>query len=397
MIASRGDAEVADADDELRSFRDEFPLPAGVIYLDGNSLGPPSSSALAALHEIEDEWAASLVTGWDRWLRLPFQVGDLLGETLLGVAAGQVIVADSTTINLYKAAAAALALRADRACVVIESGSFPTDRYIVGQLAPEVRVAALSDVRDVLDADVALVVLAAVDYRSAAFADIEVLTRATHDVGALILWDLSHAAGAVPLRLDEWGVDFAVGCTYKYINAGPGSPAYVYVRRELQDLVTQPIPGWFGHADQFAMETDYRPAPGIGRFLTGTPDIPGTAAVEAGVRLLGRAGIDRIRLKSQGLTQLAIERADELLSPLGFEVASPRESEWRGSHVALRHARASDVCAALARDHVVIADHRQPDILRLGFAPLYTRFVDVWDAMTAIESVGRAVARSSSR
>ena len=171
-------------------------------------------------------------------------------------------------------------------------------------------------------------------------------------------------------------MDFAVGCTYKYINAGPGSPAYIYVRRELQDVVTQPIPGWFGHADQFAMETEYRPAGGIGRFLTGTPNIPGTAAVEAGVRLLGEAGIDRIRRKSEALTALAIERADALLPSLGFEVASPREAARRGSHVALRHPRANDACAALARDHGVITDHRPPDILRLGFAPLYTRFVD---------------------
>jgi kynureninase len=249
---------------------------------------------------------------------------------------------------------------------------------------------------EALDAEVALVVLSAVDYRSAAFADIEGLTRMAHDAGALILWDLSHAAGAVPLQLDEWGVDFAVGCTYKYVNAGPGSPAYLYVSRPLQALVTQPIPGWFGHADQFAMEAGYRPAPGIGRFLTGTPNILGTAAVAAGVRLLADAGIDRIRRKSEALTELAIERADAWLPAFGFEVGSPREVTRRGSHVALRHPRASDVCAALARDHRVITDHRPPDVLRLGFAPLYLRFVDVWDAMVAIESVGRAIGRAGS-
>jgi kynureninase len=390
-FASRGDAEAADATDELRAFRAEFPLPADVIYLDGNSLGPPSVATLSALREIQDEWAASLVAGWDRWVGLPTQVGDLLGETLLGAAAGQVVIADSTTINLYKCVAAALALRPERSCVVIETGSFPTDRYIVDQLAAEVRVAAPSQIVDALDDNVALVVLSAVDYRSAELADIEGLTQAAHDAGALVLWDLSHAAGAVPLQLDAWRVDFAAGNTYKYINAGPGSPAYVYVRRALQALVTQPIPGWFGHADQFAMETSYRPAPGIERFLTGTPNISGIAAVAAGVRLLGDAGIDRLRRKSNALTTLAIDRADALLLPLGFAVATPRDAERRGSHVALRHPRANEACAALARHHGVITDHRPPDILRLGLAPLYTRFVDVWDAMDAIAQVGHDV------
>jgi kynureninase len=390
VVASRDEAEAADSADQLRRFRDQFRLPPDIIYLDGNSLGPPSSGTLDALRAIEDEWAASLVTGWDRWVGLPAQVGDLLGEMLLGAAPGQVIVADSTTINLYKAAAAALALRPDRRTVVVEAEGFPTDRYIVERLAHDVRVSPVAELLDALDADVALVVVSAVDYRSAALADIELLTRAAHDVGALILWDLSHAAGAVPLCLDDWGVDFAVGCTYKYINAGPGSPAFLYARRELQELVTQPIPGWFGHADQFAMETDYRPARGIERFLTGTPNIPGTAAVAAGARLVGDAGVDRLRRKSTALTELAIERADALLPSLGFEVSSPRDGERRGAHVALRHPRAEDVCAALAREHRVITDHRPPDILRLGVAPLYTRFVDVWDAMDAIGAVGTA-------
>ncbi|MEY2452553.1 MAG: kynureninase [Acidimicrobiaceae bacterium] len=390
-LQSRADAHAADGADELRSFRDHFSLPDGVLYLDGNSLGPPSSDALKALTAIQDEWASSLVTGWDRWVDLPVHVGDLLGDTLLGAAAGQVIVADSTTIDLYKAVAAALALQPGRRVAVIDRGSFPTDRYIVEQLAADVRVAAPDEVEDALGGDVALVVLSAVDYRTAELSDVEGLTRAAHEAGALVLWDLSHAAGAVPLRLDAWDVDFAVGCTYKYINAGPGAPAYLYVRRDLHDRVVSPIPGWFGHADQFAMEVDYRPADGITRFLTGTPNIPGTTAVAAGVQLLGDAGIDRLRSKGIALTELAIERADVFLPPLGFDVASPRDATRRGSHLALRHPRAADVCAALAADHHVITDHRPPDILRLGFAPLYTRFVDVWDAMVAIEAVGRGL------
>ena len=393
-LTSRGDAEAADDIDELSPLRDQFHLPTGVIYLDGNSLGPPSDAVLAELRGIQDEWATSLVAGWERWIELPTRVGDLLGQTLLGAAPGQVIVADSTTINLYKAVAAALALRPERSVVVVESGGFPTDRYIVEHLASEVRVAPLPALLDALDDDVALVVLSAVDYRSAALAEIEWLTRATHDIGALILWDLSHAAGAVPLEVDEWGVDFAVGCSYKYLNAGPGSPAYLYVRHELQDLVTQPIPGWFGHADQFAMEADYRPAGGIARFLTGTPNVPGTAAVGAGVHVLADAGIDRVRLKSEALTSLAIERADVLLPSLGFEVASPRDAARRGSHVALRHAQADAVCVVLSREFGVVTDYRPPDILRLGFAALYTRYVDVWDAIVAIERVARSLQRN---
>jgi kynureninase len=390
-LLSRHDAEAADAGDELRSFRERVHLPDGVIYLDGNSLGPPSTDGLRALRAIEDQWAAALVTSWDHWVDLPAQAGDVLGETLLGASAGQVIVTDSTTINLYKTIAAALGLRPDRRAVVIDSGSFPTDRYIVQQLAADVRVAPMDGMSAALDRDVALLVLAAVDYRTAEIADIEGVTRAAHDAGALVLWDLSHAAGAIPLQLDAWAVDVAVGCTYKYINAGPGAPAYLYVRRDLQERVASPIPGWFGHADQFAMEAAYRPARGITRFLTGTPNIPGTAAVAAGVRLLGEAGMDRLRRKSTGLTGLAIERADALLPDLGFVVTSPRDPARRGSHVALTHDRAGEVCAALADTHHVITDHRPPNVLRLGFAPLYTRFVDVWDAMEAIAQVGAAI------
>jgi kynureninase len=390
-IASRDDAVAADASDELRSFRDQFPLPSGVIYLDGNSLGPLSDATLAAQRELESDWTASLVEGWERWVDVPLQVGDRLGETLLGAGAGQVIVADSTTINLFKTIAAGLALRPGRSRVLVEAGGFPTDRYIVRQLAGDVREVDVASVIGALDDTVALAVLSAVDYRTAELAPIEQITSAAHAAGALVLWDLSHAAGALPLRLDDWGVDLAVGCTYKYLNAGPGSPAYLYVRRDHQAAAAQPIPGWFGHVDQFAMEPRYRPAPGIRRFLTGTPNIAGTMAVRAGVEVLAAAGVDRLRRKSVGLTALAIERADTELAPLGLTVATPRDPARRGSHVAVCHPRASELCALLSRDHRVITDHRPPDVLRLGFAPLYTRYVDVWDAFDAIRSVAETL------
>ena len=379
---TRVDAEAADAADPLRGFRARFHLPDGVIYLDGNSLGAPCDAVLLARADVENEWARSLVTAWERWVDVPRETGDLLGATVLGAASGQVIVADSTTINLYKAVAAALSLRADRTRVLLEADGFPTDRYVVERMANDVTRVPLEHIADAIDDAVALVVASAVDFRTADLADVRTITQVAHERGALVLWDLSHAAGAVPLRLDEWDVDFAVGCTYKYLNAGPGSPAYIYVARRLQDDATQPIPGWFGHADQFAMEPDYRPAEGITRFLTGTPNIPGTVAIAAGVRLLADAGLDRVRTKSVALTTLAIARADEL----GFDVATPRDPEQRGSHVALRIDGVADVCARLARDHNVITDHRPPDILRLGFAPLYTRFADVWDAFAALEA-----------
>jgi len=382
-IASRAQAIAADDADELRDFRTGFRLPKGTIYLDGNSLGPPSDAVERALSDLTEEWASLLVTGWDRWVGLPLSVGDDLGSVLLGAAAGQVVVTDSTTINLYKTAAAALALRPERSCTVLEDEGFPTDRYVITRLGTAVRRVPLPDIVSAIDDTVALVVVSAVDFRSAELADIEEITGAAHACGALVLWDLSHAVGALPLRLDEWDVDFAVGCTYKYVNAGPGAPAFVYVARRLHDGITQPIPGWFGHADQFAMETDYRPAGGVARFLTGTPNIAGTAAVGAGVSLLRAAGLERLRRKSIALTELAIERADVV----GVQIAAPREAARRGSHVAVRHPRAADLCAALAERHRVITDHRPPDIVRLGFAPLYNRFVEVWDAFDAIEAI----------
>ena len=381
-MLSREDAEAADAIDPLHAFRDEFRLPDGVIYLDGNSLGPPSSRVHTALERVQQEWANDLVTGWDEWVDLPQRVGDRLGEAVLGAATGQVVVCDSTTVNLYKLVAAARALRPERSTIAVDGASFPTDRYIVDHLGAKVREVDAGNVASELDDDVATVVVSAVDYRTAARADLVAVSDAAHAAGALVLWDLSHAVGAVPLDLDATNVDLAVGCTYKYLNAGPGSPAFLYVRRDLQH-VESPIPGWFGHADQFAMERRYRPADGIARFLAGTPNIPGTAAVAAGVELVHEAGIERLREKSVALTSLAIDLADRLPSTAGFAVATPRDANRRGSHIALRHRDANMMSSALlARG--VITDHRPPDIIRLGFAPLYTRFVDVWDAFARI-------------
>jgi kynureninase len=393
----RAYAEECDTADPLASFRERFvrddhPL----IYLDGNSLGMlPVATAERISAVVRDEWGRGLIRSWERWIDLPRQAGDLLGEHLLGAAPGQVVVADSTTVNLYKLARAALAARPGRGRIVTDDDNFPTDRYVLAGVAAE-RGADLHLIRTDIDAGLsveavraavgtgtALVCLSHVAYRSGALADMEKITAVVHDQGALVLWDLCHSAGAVPVDLDGCGADLAVGCTYKYLNAGPGSPAFLYVRQDLQEHLHQPVQGWFGQRDQFAMGPAYDPVRGIGQFQTGTPDVIGTAAVEEGTRLLAEAGIGRLRDKGRQLTGYLITLADAWLVPLGFSLASPRDSAHRGSHVCLYHPDAARITAALTRVGV-IADYRAPGRLRLGPAPITSRFTDIWDAMDAI-------------
>jgi kynureninase len=393
----RAYAEERDTADPLAGFRarfvrDDRPL----IYLDGNSLGMlPVATAERISEVVRDEWGKGLIRSWQHWIDLPRQAGDLLGEHLLGAAPGQVVVADSTTVNLYKLARAALAARPGRGGIVTDDDNFPTDRYVLAGVAAE-RGADLHLVRTDIDAGLgveavraavgtgtALVCLSHVAYRSGALADMAEITAVVHDQGALVLWDLCHSAGAVPVDLDGCGADLAVGCTYKYLNAGPGAPAFLYVRQDLQEHLHQPVQGWFGQRDQFAMGPAYDPVPGIGQFQTGTPDVIGTAAVEEGARLLAEAGIGRLRDKGRQLTDYLIALADAWLIPLGFALASPRPRAHRGSHVCLYHPDAARITAALTRVGV-IADYRAPGRLRLGPAPITTRFTDIWDAMDAI-------------
>jgi kynureninase len=302
-----------------------------------------------------------------------------------------VVVGDSTTVNLYKAAAAAIAARPGARAVVTDDDNFPTDRYVLEGLAArhglEYREVASDPIHgpdpDALAPaleDAAVLCLSHVAYRSAALADMAALTRLAHDHGALALWDLSHAAGSVPVDLTGAGADLAVGCTYKYLNGGPGAPAFTYVRRELQGDLRQPIWGWFGRVDQFGMGPGYEPAAGLGSWLTGTPSVLALACVEEGVGLLAEAGIDRLRAKGAALTSLAVDLADAWLAPRGYTVASPRHPARRGSHVALCHPDADRIVAGLMAVGVV-TDFRAPDRLRLGPAPVATRFVDVWDAL----------------
>ena len=303
----------------------------------------------------------------------------------LGAAPGQVVVCDSTSINLVKAASAALV---GRRRLVVAAEEFPTDRYLVQALAAQHDVAVEivaygSDVVAACDAD-SVAIVSAVNYRSGELLDVARDTARAHEVGAEIVWDLSHAAGAVPLHLDDWGVRLAVGCTYKYLNGGPGAPAYVYVARDAQPHLRQPLWGWFGQRDQFEMGETYAPAEGIRSWLVGTPNILGTAAVDEGVAMIADAGIDAIRAKSERLVALAVELADSHLVPLGWSIVTPRAPERRGGHLAIAHPDARAVCAALIEADQVVPDFRAPDVLRLGFSPLHARFVDVYDAVTRV-------------
>jgi len=398
--ADRSYAEDLDAADPLAGFRDRFVREdPSLIYLDGNSLGPLPCATQARIAEVvAQEWGAGLVRSWHRWIGLPGQVGDLLGEHLIGAAPGQVAVCDSTTVNLYKLACAALDARPGRNVIVTDDDNFPTDRYVLqgiaAQRGAELRMigtdmdtgVAAGVVAEAVDERTALVSLSHVAYRSGALADMAQITGVVHEAGALALWDLCHSAGAVPVELDASGADLAIGCTYKYLNAGPGAPAFLYVRRALQQALRQPVWGWFGQRDQFEMGPAYDPAPGIGQFLTGTPQIVGTVAVQEGVRLLGEAGIGRLRAKAVALTGYLIGLADAWLAPCGVTVASPRPDERRGAHVTLAHPEAWRISQELIREGV-IGDYRTPDRLRLGPAPAYTRFTDVWDALDILRRI----------
>jgi len=386
-----------DRADPLARFRDRFELGDGDrIYLDGNSLGRLSRDARRALEATVDEWGTQLVAGWHGWVDLAGRVGDELGAAALGATAGQVLACDSTTVNLYKLAGAALAVRAG--AVVVPRDDFPTDRYVLEGLAAaqgrELRMLESDPVAgpapDAVAAaaqGAALVVLSHVNYRSGALADMPAITRAVHAAGGLVLWDLCHSAGAVEIALDAAGADLAVGCTYKYLNAGPGSPAFLYVAAQHQDGLRSPIQGWFSQADQFAMGPRYEPVAGIGRFLAGTPPVLGLAAVGAGAAMLREAGIAEVRDKAAALTAFAVALHDERLAPIGFALGSPRDPAARGAHVSLRHPDAWRVCRALIEHANVVPDFRHPDSIRLGLPPLYTRFADVWDAVDRLVSL----------
>lgn len=404
------DAEAAslDAADPLRTHRDAFVgAETSLVYFDGNSLGRPLRASVERLTAFaRDEWGGRLIRGWDEsWMQLPFDIGDAVGRAAIGAAPGQTVIGDSTTVLLYKLVRAAFdaAVAADpaRVEIVVDRDNFPTDRYLVDGIAAErggrvcwIDVELTSGVseealRAAVGPETAVVLLSHVAYRSGYLADAAALTRIAHDAGALVVWDLCHSAGSVPVEADAWDFDLAVGCTYKYLNGGPGSPAFAYVAARLQDLLAQPIQGWMGTADVFAMGPEYRPAEGMRRFLSGTPPIVGMLAMQDTLALIDDVGIAQIRAKSIALTEFAVRVADELLAPLGVVIASPRDPAARGGHVTLSHPAMREVTARLwAQD--VIPDYRDPGGLRIGLSPLSTSFAETLAGLRAVEAAVRA-------
>ena len=384
---TRDEARALDAADPLAAARARFVLPDGIIYLDGNSLGAlPQASAARVARTLQDEWGRDLIASWNKhgWIDQSAKLAAMLAP-IVGAGADELMVGDSTSINLAKLLGAALKVRPGRKVILSETGNFPTDLYIAAAVpGAELRTVAAEDLSAALTDEVAVLMLTHVDYRSARVHDMAALTRAAHDVGALALWDLSHSAGAIALDLAASGADLAVGCGYKYLNGGPGAPAYLFVARDLQEQLDNPLPGWLGHADPFAFEPDYRPASGIARFTSGTPSIIALAALEAGLATFDGIAMDTVTTKSRALSELF--RAEIEAHCPELTLASPTDPAQRGSHLVFAHPSAYALMQALiARG--VIGDYREPDLVRFGFTPLYTGYEDVVRAASIIAEV----------
>jgi kynureninase len=390
-IPTLAEVQQWDKQDGLRELRASFLLPKGAIYLDGNSLGPLPRNAAARIEAVvRGEWGDGLIRSWQDagWLEAPARIGAKIAG-IVGAAADEVIVADSTSVNLFKLLVAAVRLRPGRRRIVLEAGSFPTDRHVadgVAALLPGVEVVAVppAELVDALDGQTAVLQVCDVHYRSGARHDMAALSRAAHAVGALAVWDLSHSVGAVPVDLAAAGADMAVGCGYKFLNGGPGAPAFLMVARDLQAEARSPLQGWIGHAAPFGFSELYEPAAGVGRFVTGTPGVLGLAALEAGVDVW--LGAERALLweKSARLFDLFAELALVLCPSMAL--LTPRAAGARGSHIAFRHAAAETVMRELIAGGV-IGDFRPPDVLRFGLTPLYIRFADVWRAVAAMSRI----------
>ena len=404
-----------DQQDLLASYLEQFIInDPDLIYLDGNSLGRLPKAVRARMQKaVEDEWGTDLIRGWNKgWWEAPARIGEKIAS-LLGAANGQVIVSDQTSLNLYKLATAALTLRPDRKRIITDTFNFPSDLYvlqgIVQLLSPSLygrgargegsheilRIGAVDDditpniaaLESAIDENTALVTLSHVTFKSGYLYDMARITDLAHRKGALVLWDLSHSAGALPIELDKCNVDFAIGCTYKYLNGGPGAPAFLYVNKAIQEKASSPIWGWWGQNDPFRFNLDYQPAPSVQRFLTGTVPMLSMIAMEEALTPLLDAGMDSLRAKSILMTDYASYLTDHLLAPLGFSLGSPRDSAKRGSHISIRHEEGYRINRALIDEMNVIPDFREPDNIRLGFAPLYISFTDVWEGFDRIRKV----------
>ena len=383
-MITRDDARILDRDDPLASFRDEFLIPDDeVVYLDGNSLGRTPKATVERLKRVvETEWAADLITSWSHWLDMPRRVGDRMGA-IIGSRPGEVAVHDNTTLNIFQAVHMALGLRPDRKVVSVSPDDFPSDRYVVEGIAHDLGLEVRPLSPDMNLGDVAVVVRSVIDYRTAEMADVAGFTARAREAGAIVVWDLSHAAGAVEFDVHALGVELAIGCSYKFLNGGPGAPAWTYVHADLHSAVRQPIHGWFAQKDQFAMERPFEPHDDIRRVLLGTPHMLSLVAAEEGIALSARAGMPAIAAKGRALTDFALSIVDEL----GLHSSTPRDATKRGCHLAVHHHAAADLVDHLAREHKVIADVRPPDIVRLGLSPLTTRFTDVWDGLHALRAL----------
>lgn len=387
------DVSALDAADPLAPFRDRFQLREGLIYLDGNSLGAlPKATGDRLADVVGNEWGGGLITSWlgAEWSTAPRRIGDKIGR-LIGANPGEIVATDSTSVNIFKALTAALSLRRERTVILSEATNFPTDVYMMqgieafsGGRVKAVTVAPDAIV-DALNEDVAVLLLTQVHYKSGRVRDMAAITRAAHEVGALVVWDLSHSAGAIPVDLNGANADFAIGCGYKFLNGGPGAPAYLFAASR-HHAATPVLSGWFGHARPFAFEEDYDPAAGIERFQCGTPPVLGLAALEVGVDLMLEADMAEIRRKSLALGDLFIEHMQPLCDAYGFELVSMQDHATRGSQVAYAHPQGYQIVQAL-KEFDVIADFRAPDILRFGFTPLYLRYQDIVKTVERLEKV----------
>ena len=391
---TREDFQKLDHHDPLACFREEFYIPQGVIYMDGNSLGAMPKAVARRVGEVtEREWGHDLIKSWNTadWFNAPRRIGDKIAK-IIGADLGEVVATDSTSINLFKALAAALMINSDRSIIVMEGSNFPTDNYIAQGLIEflgrqhQIRFVEKDDVMDALDNRVAVVSLTDVHYKTGHRLDMDAITARAHQHGALTVWDLCHSAGAVPVDLNGANADFAVGCGYKYLNGGPGAPAFLFVAKRHQDHVKQPLTGWWSHNAPFDFTRDYENAEGISRMLCGTQPIISLCALEVGVDIMARADLYKIREKSKKMGDLFIALAEQKCAEYSFDIASPRHADTRGSQVSLTHQYGYAIMQALI-GRGVIGDFRAPDILRFGFTPLYLRYVDVWDAVDILADI----------
>lgn len=390
---SRADVLARDAGDVLAPIRSRFDLPEHGVYLDGNSLGAlPRQTPAVVADLVQRQWARDLISSWNRhdWIGMPTRLGALIAP-LIGARANEVIVCDTTSVNLFKLIASALDARPDRHTILSEAGNFPTDLYMAQGVARmrgniDLRVTDADAIAGSIDHTTAVVVLTHVHYKSGRKLDIAAITRAAHEKGALMLWDLSHSVGAVEVELDRCDVDLAVGCGYKYLNGGPGAPAFLFVAERLQNDLHSPLSGWMGHAAPFAFDDDYRPGDGLARFLCGTPSVLGMAALECGLAQFAELDLASVFAKARALGALFIRLMTQECGGFGFTLASPEDDHVRGSHVSYAHADAYAICQALIA-RAVVGDFRAPDLLRMGFSPLYTSYADVFDAVDTIRAV----------